>query len=263
MKMAVLGCGTMSSALIIPMKRFDHQLEIWTYTPSRVRAEALAKATDGRVLEDMKDLSSFDLVFLGCKPQQFEALCYSVGGLHSEQTIISILAGVKITTITRMLTLPSIFRMMPNTPSVVGHGVNIVSTSHEIISEHKSYLEKAFEAISHLFLVDKEEDIDKLTPISGSGPAFLFELARLMEEDLKDIGIPSCLARNVIIHTFLGSAKLMEQSEKSFERLREDVTSRKGVTYEALEEFKDSNLEGLIKKALERARRRIYELANL
>ena len=86
MKIAILGCGTMSSALIISMRKFDKQLEVWTYTPSRFRAEALAKKINGNVLEDVKDLSSFDLVFLGCKPQQFETLCQQVGGLHDRQT---------------------------------------------------------------------------------------------------------------------------------------------------------------------------------
>ena len=263
MKIAVLGCGTMSSALIISMKKFDNQLKVWTYTPSKFRAEALAKKTNGNVLEDTKDLSSFDLIFLGCKPQQFETLCQQVEGLHDQQTIISILAGTSITTMIDMLKVRSIFRIMPNTPCLIGHGVNIVSTSPHILSKHKFYLTELFKAISYLFVVEQEEDIDKITPISGSGPALLFELARLMELNLKEQNIPPDLAKNIVIHTFLGSAKLMEQANKPFEHLREEVTSKKGVTYEALEELKQSNLEDIIRSALNRARQKVYELANL
>ena len=263
MKIAVLGCGTMSSSLIISMRKFDNQLEIWTYTPSRVRAEILAQKTDGSVLEDIKDLSSFDLIFLGCKPQQFKNLCQQIGGLHNKQTIISILAGTSIATIIEMLKIYSVFRIMPNTPCLVDHGVNIVSTSLHILPQHKLYLMSFLKATSNVFVVEKEEDIDKITPISGSGPAFLFELARLMELSLKEQNIPSNLAKNIVIHTFLGSAKLMEQVNKSFEDLREEVTSKKGVTYEALKTLKESNLEDIVKKALDKARQRIYELAHL
>ena len=259
-KMAVLGCGTMSSALVIPMKRFDERLNIWTYTPSKTRAQILAKAIDGRVLEDVKNLGSFDFIFLGCKPQQLKTLCDHIGGLHSKQTIISILAGTSIATISKMLAVSSVFRMMPNMPSLIGHGVNIVSTSHNIIPEHNSYLTELFKATSKLFIVE-EKDIDKITPISGSGPAFIFEWARLMEADLESLGISLHLSRNIIIHTFLGSAKLMEQSDKSFEHLREDITSLKGVTYEALEEFRKSDLAGIVERALKKARKRAYELA--
>ena len=162
-----------------------------------------------------------------------------------------------------MLKVHSIFRIMPNTPSLIGYGVNIVSTSPLILSKHKLYLIELFKATSHLFVVEKEEDIDKITPISGSGPALLFELARLMELNLKEQNIPPGLARDITVHTFLGSAKLMEQANKPFEHLREEVTSKKGVTYEALEELKKSNLEDIVKRALDRARHRIHELANL
>ena len=253
----------MSSALIVSMEKFDNQLEVWTYTPSRSRAEALAQKINGSVLENMKDLSSFDLIFLGCKPQQFKTLCQQVGGLHDKQTIISILAGTSITTIIKMLKVHSVFRIMPNTPCLIGHGVNIVSTSHHIIPKHKLYLIELFKATSHLFVVEKEEDIDKITPVSGSGPAFLFELARLMKVNLEKQGIHSDLAQSIVTHTFLGSAKLMEQTSKSFEYLRKEVTSKKGVTQKLLEELEQSNLENIVKKALNRARQKVYELANL
>ena len=263
MKIAVLGCGTMSSAFIISMKKFDDQLNIWTYTPSKIRAESLAKKIKGHLLEDIKDLSSFDFVFLGCKPQQLKALSKQIGDLHNQQTIISILAGTSIATITETLKAHSIFRIMPNTPCLVGHGVNIVSTSQHIIPKHNSYLMNFLKNTSHLFVVEKEEEIDKITPISGSGPALLFELARLMEINLKEQNISPHLARNIVIHTFLGSAKLMEQTDKSFEQLRKEVTSEKGVTYEALETLKKSNLKDIIKAALDKARQRAYEFARL
>ena len=80
MKIAVLGCGTMARAIVVPMKTFDPDLEVWTYTPSRTRAAALAADTEGRVLDEPGDLSPFDLIFLGCKPQQFADLCQRAGG---------------------------------------------------------------------------------------------------------------------------------------------------------------------------------------
>ena len=261
MKMAVLGAGTMAKALVAPMKDFDNKLEIAAYSPSGTKAKQLAEQTKGSVLLDIKNLSSFDLIFLGCMPYHLDSLCKSVGKkLHSKQTIVSILAATPIPLLQKKWGTSSIVRIMPNMPSLANHGVNIVATSKEVIPEHKDYLISTLKSISQTFIVDNDKAIDQITPVSGSGPGLLFMWAQLLENHLKNIGIAPEIGRNIIVHTFLGSAKLMEQSDQSFEGLKESVTSPKGITHEMLEEFKHSHLESIVKRAFSRAEKRSLEL---
>ena len=263
MKMAVLGSGTMAQAIVAPMKECDPSLEIATYSPSKTSAKILAKKTEGRVLSNLKNLNSFDLLFLGCLPFHLNDLSDQIGSgkLHSNQTIVSILAATPISVLQKKLGIPSVFRMMPNIPSLIGHGVNIIATSDGIIPKHKSYLVEILKAVSQIFIVD-EHAIDPITPVSGSGPAFLFLWAKMLEGHLKEAGINAKMRRDIVIHTLLGSAKLMEQSNDSFDQLKEKVTSPQGITFEALEEFKRLNLESLFKRAMEKAQKRALELSS-
>ena len=262
MKMAVLGCGNMAQALVVPMKKADDTLAVSTYTPSKTRAIELAEKVGGDVLRDIGEMSSFDLVFLGLKPQQLQSLACDIGPLHKGQTVVSILAGVSLSVLKKTFHTSSIIRLMPNLPFLIGHGVVLVSSSKSVISKHETSLLTILRAVSKVFTVSKEEDIDNITPVSGSGPAFLFEWANFMKNYLENRGIHPIVGRDIIVHTLLGSAKLMEHSSHSFEHLRNIVTSKKGVTHEALEEFRKSGLEDMIYRALEKARKRAVSLSS-
>lgn len=258
MKMAVLGCGTMATALVLPAKEFDTHLDVWTYTPSGVRAKSLAEKIDGSVLKDIKDLSSFHFIMLACKPQHLDTLMTNIGGLHNGQTLISILAGVKIATLQKILGMSSVFRLMPNTPARIKQGISIVTKSPRMIPEHTLYLTKLFGASAKIFTVN-EDALDIITPVSGSGPAFIFEWARLMEAYLVKGGISPPMSHEIVTQTFLGSAKFMKS--QSFEFLREKVATKKGVTHEALKEFWASDLEGIVQRALTKAYKKCLELS--
>ncbi len=262
MKMAVLGCGNMSQALLVPMKRADNTLTVSTYTPSQTRARELAKQVEGEVLTDIGEMGSFDFIFLGLKPQHLQVLARGLGPLHERQTIISILAGVPLLVIQKTFNIPSMIRLMPNLPFCVGHGVGLVTSSSNVISEHESYLLDLLRSISKIFVMPKEENIDDITPVSGSGPALLFEWANLMQDYLEKQGIDPTIGREIIVHTFFGSAKFMENSFHSFDHLRKLVTSKKGITHEALEEFRKLGLKNMMSQALERARKRAKYLSN-
>ena len=250
----------MAQAIVVSMKRADEALEVAAYSPSGTRAEALAHRIGGSVLDRPQDLGSFDLVLIGCKPQQFGSLCRAGWGFVEGQTAISIMAGVPISVIKRSLGLRSVVRTMPNTPASVDHGVTLAVADACVVLDHFSWFAKVWRTFCELFILDDEADIDRITPVSGSGPALLFEWARLMQRYLEAQGIAAEKARRIVVHTSLGSAKLMECSGLPFERLREDVTSPKGTTFEALEELERSGFGGAVARALERARQRAVAL---
>ena len=110
--------------------------------------------------------------------------------------------------------------------------------------------------------VGEERDIDRVTAISGSGPAYVFEFACALEEAGKDIGLEADLAKELALRTVIGAAKLMEESDLHPEELRNRVTSPNGTTQAALESFAADELREIVRKAAQAARDRSIELSN-
>ena len=265
MRMAVLGCGAMAKALAIPMKEADDTLDIYTYTPTKIKARELADQIRGHLLEDIRHLNSFDLILLGFKPQHLPIVAKTVGTctLRKSQTIVSLLAGTPLSILENTFKTPSIIRLMPNLPFAVGQGIGLVFSSEGVFRQHESYLLQNWRKSAQLFQTSKEEDLDYFTPISGSGPAFIFELAQLMAKNLEQYGMGQEEAHRLVVQLLLGSAKLAANSPKSFEELREMVTSQKGITHAALTELKDSGWHKIMAQALEHARQRTHDLSKI
>ena len=150
---------------------------------------------------------------------------------------------------------------MPNTPSKVGFGVNLVYANFS--SEWLNQFKSDFSHCGDSFYLNHEEEIDMITPFSGSGPAYIFEFSRIFEKKLSSFGFDSKLAREIIAKTFRGASEMLVLEEDDSETLRRNVTSKGGVTYEALKVFSDSGIEDVFFKAMDEALRRNEELKNL
>ena len=256
MKLVVLGCGNMSSALLRHVTGF----QIFTYDPILSRAEELAAATQGKVFENLEQLPWAEIYLIGCKPQQFEQLAEQLTGrLPEEASVVSIMAGVDSKKLRESLGVESIIRVMPNTPALVGEGVSGVYFTPEVPSMQRQLLEKTLEKVSSVFVFPTEDMIDVITGFSGSGPAYIFEIARIMIDKLKEMGMTHVGASKLIKQTILGAAHLMEDNDPL--QLREMVTSRKGVTEAALDVFNSYQLERIFSEALDAAYKRALALA--
>jgi len=260
--MMILGCGNMAQALVRGL--FDQKMpfDFFTYTPSKTKAQELAKNVEGECVETLKGLPKCDYYMIACKPQQLEELVISLENqIPKDAVIISILAGVTTNTLKSLFFNDNIVRIMPNTPSLVGHGVNAFYFTEELETEKKDIVLNAFSSFSEVFTFDKEEKIDVITGFSGSGPAYIFEFSRIMINKMMAMGVSEETASAMVKHTFLGASKLMVESEDNPETLRNKVTSKKGVTYEALEVFKEANIEKIFDHALDAAYTRSVELS--
>ena len=149
---------------------------------------------------------------------------------------------------------------MPNTPSALGEGANLLFLNSSFNSEEESNLNFLLCATGKLFKMNTEADLDLTTAFSGSGPALVFELARIFEAELSRMTQGRVPAKEIISQTFFGSSSLMKGAH-SFEELREQVTSKKGVTYEALEVLKENNLQEIFSKAFTAAYTKTIELS--
>ena len=261
MKLITFGAGNMAQALIIPMAKAQKDLEVLAYTPSQTRARELAKIIDGKVLEGLENIPKADFYFLSCKPQQIEDLAQKLKGkLDSQAIVVSILAGTTMKKLSQLLDHHKIIRVMPNTPSLVGEGVSLISSMGLEVSEvHR--VKQILNFAGSVFKMESEDQLDRVTGYTGSGPAYIFEWARIFISDLVKKGISEEEAKKMIVDLFYGASKMMKESEVSPEQLRINVTSKKGVTHEALEVFKANDLEEITIKALEAAYQRSKELS--
>lgn len=260
-KVAVYGCGNMSQALIEGIHAHNKNIEFHTYTPSYIRAEELAQKVSGHAWKELNDIPACDYYLIACKPQQVKDLAQSLEGVLPEnQVIISILAGTTVDQLKDLFKTEKVIRIMPNTPSLVGEGANLLFSSPETGNEQVQFIEEQLKFISKVFNLNEESEIDNYVAISGSGPAYIFEIARILSLHAQEEGMSKDDARLMANQMIFGSAKLLLESEDDAETLRNKVTSKGGVTFEALETLKEYKLEEAFKTALDRAKNRSIEL---
>ncbi len=252
----------MAQAIIEGMYKEKAELSYTLYTPSNTRAITLAKNVSGTHLESLEKVPSSDFYMISCKPQQLSDLAKEIKGkLNPDAVVISILAGTTTDTLKSLLGVEKVLRVMPNTPSLVGAGVNAFYFSAAVSKEEREFLTKTFESFSKVFTFEAEKEIDIITGFSGSGPAYIFEFSRILVEKMISMGIDKEIATEMIKWTFYGSSKLQLESSDSSEELRNKVTSKKGVTFEALEVFKGAGFEKIVDQALDAAYNRSVELS--
>ncbi len=240
----------------------EFESKSYIYTPSFFSAQKLADEIGATAIKNLKEFPHCDIYFLGMKPQQlsdFSELTKSL--LNEKSIIISMLAGVSTNTIHRSLGIEKIVRVMPNTPSLIGQGVLTTYFSKSLLDNQKKVIESLLSSCGDVFVFATEDEIDKTTCVTGSGPAYFFEFCRILEGYLVEQGISQKSSNLMVKQLFMGSAMLSNINDEGFEQLRNNVTSKKGVTFEALESFKESGLEEITNKALASAYKRTKELS--
>ncbi len=262
--MLVLGAGNMAQALCLGFyeRHSNSGLKMSFYTPSQTKAQQLAQQTRGEHLANLNQDLNYDFVMIACKPQQFKDLAGSLQGkLNGNAVIVSVMAGVSVQSLKDQLFATKIIRVMPNTPSMIGEGSNLVYVDPAVSSEEKKIVIDFLSAkyVPHIF--DSEAKVDQVTGVIGSGPAYVFEFARLMSEYLEqECKLEQNEAVALVKELFSGSSHLMERSQDSLEQLRNNVTSKGGVTFEALESFRRDQMADIFNRAFKNAHRRTLEL---
>jgi pyrroline-5-carboxylate reductase len=260
-KIAVYGCGNMANGLIRGIYNQNKEIEFHTYTPSHVRAKSLADAVNGVAHQEIADIPECDFYLIACKPQQISDLGKRLKGLiANDKTIISILAGTTVQTLIKNLEQDRIIRVMPNIPCLISEGISLVYLTDNIEKSENSFIINQLEFVSKVIVVQKESKIDEYIGISASGPAYIFELARILSTKASQLGLPEEEAISMVNQMIYGSAKLLKDSNESAELLRNKVTSKKGVTFEALKILKESRLEAAFNAAIDKTIERSKEL---
>jgi pyrroline-5-carboxylate reductase len=212
----------------------------------------------------VEGITDAEVVLVAVKPQVMDDVLAPLHVLaKSEPAILSVVAGKTIAKLAEHFGADaSIIRTMPNTPAAVGRGITAMVGNAHVTPSQLALAEQLLSTIGEVVRVDTEEQIDWVTGVSGSGPAYVFFLTECLAAAGESLGLAPKLAEQLARATVAGSGELMRQSGIDAATLRQNVTSPKGTTYEALQVLMaDDGLKPLMQKAVAAAARRSKELA--
>lgn len=267
MKIGFIGAGNMAEAIIkgvIAAGIFDAS-DIIVSDVSQERLIYMNDVYGVMICKDNDELvNTVDTVILAVKPQSMETVFYTIGtGYPAGTLLISIAAGITVNRITSALGDIPVIRVMPNTPALVGEGAAGLYANKKAVP-HLEQAISLFSAIGLAVVVKNEGDIDTVTALSGSGPAYFF---LMMEEMIKagiELGLDAETAKQLTLQTALGAAQLAVCADKNGEtpeQLRRKVTSPGGTTEAAIRVFDEDQFGAIVVLAMQRAKERSKELS--
>jgi pyrroline-5-carboxylate reductase len=263
-QVAVIGAGVMGEALISALITYG-------ISPSAI---TISEKRDERALELIgrykvsnaplrENVAKCDLILLVVKPQDVADVLQEIkADIRPGCLVISFVAGKQIRYIADLIGTSAnpVIRVMPNTPTLVGAGMAAISCCALVNAEQREFALGFLGAVGKVIEVDEELQ-DAVTATSGSGPAYFFRFVEAMVEGAIALGLSQADATTLTIQTIVGAAKLLDQSGDTPTTLREKVTSPNGTTFAALNSFNDSDISGVVAKAMKAARDRSQELA--
>lgn len=256
-QVAIIGGGVMGSALAHAIIKADTGYQLLVCDRD---IEKLKKITDTYVgVETTADLSlcaSTDIVFLAVKPQDFASILIN---FNKDALLCSIMAGVSIESLRRFGT-SKIVRMMPNTPAQVGVGFMAWTTTDVVTQNEKKFLEKILSCMGKHLYVGQEDDINKATAISGSGPAYFFTMLLAFIDAAQNLGFLREDATAMVTQTMRGANALIDE-KTDLSQLIQQVASKGGTTEAALAVFKESKIDKIWEMAIRAAYKRAKELS--
>lgn len=256
------GGGNMASAMIAGLlARGQAPREI---TVIEIDAAACARLTERfgvAATQNPDDALAAHLIVLAVKPQQLETLAQSLSGRLTGQLIFSIAAGITTTALSRWLGgYANLVRAMPNTPAQIQAGLTGLYALPQVSAEDRAAAEALARAIGEVVWLTREADIDAITALSGSGPAYVFYFLEAMQEAAQRLGFDAALARSISQQTFIGASRLAQASNEDPASLRARVTSKGGTTERAIASLEADGVKTSFIAAIEAAHARAVEL---
>ena len=257
MKIAFIGGGVMAEAIIkgIVSANVADGGDISVGEPIESRRAHLSDTYGVRATPDNSEaMDGASITVLAVKPQTLPRVYAQLAGnLKADNTIVSIVAGATMRTLTEGLNHAPIIRVMPNTPAQIGAGITMWTASDSVPAETTGATRAIVQTLGDEIYADDEHMIDMATALSASGPAYVF----LFIESLIDAGVYLGLSRAVswqlALQTVLGSAQLVKDTGIHPAELKDMVTSPGGTTIEALRAFEDGRFRALIFSAVNAA----------
>ena len=250
------------------------------YIGSHTAVECLAAGHEGVVVKGLsapyaagrrgaawvkvKPRLTLDLVVLAVKPPDMARAARRIARPVAERPrlLVSIAAGIRLADLARWLGDGSpMVRSMPNRPALIGAGISALYAGAGVTAADRTAVERLMSAAGATVWLDDESQMDAVTAVSGSGPAYFFLLVEALESAGVELGLPPETARRLAVETARGAGRMAAEAGEAPAVLREQVTSKGGTTAAALEVLEDAGVRGIFARAVAAAARRSAELA--
>ncbi|AQZ94303.1 pyrroline-5-carboxylate reductase [Halopseudomonas phragmitis] len=259
-----IGAGNMATSLIGGMLQQN-------FKPARIMAsdrtaeqcDKLARQFGIRATTDNAELArECDVLVLAVKPQVMQQVCRALPAERKPgQLVISIAAGISCASLAEWLGDGPLVRCMPNTPSLRRQGVSGLYANALVSDTQKQQTEDILNAVGISLWLEQESQIDAVTAVSGSGPAYFFYLMEAMIAAGQQLGLPRETAERLTLFTALGAADMAVHSDVDVAELRRRVTSPGGTTEQAINSFAADGLPAMVERAMQACARRADELS--
>jgi pyrroline-5-carboxylate reductase len=251
---AFVGSGVMAEAMIKGLLRqgLVKAEQVIASGPRPQRGQELFdRYAVGTTTDNVKAVESAEVVVLAIKPQMLCPVLEELGGhVASDALVLSIVAGAKMDTIQRMLDVPAVVRVMPNTPAQIGLGISVWAATEATSEDQRGQALAILQALGEEVYVDDERYLDMATALSGTGPAYVFLLMEAMVDAGVHLGFSRHVSERLVIETLRGSVEYARQSPRHLAALRNQVTSPGGTSAEAIYHLEKGGLRTVLSRAI-------------
>ncbi|MCU0951774.1 MAG: pyrroline-5-carboxylate reductase [Burkholderiaceae bacterium] len=262
-RVAFIGGGNLATALVGGLARDGALASLHVVEVDAERRAQWARE-HGAITAAAPDaaLAGVDVIVLAVKPQQMREVCAVLAPHVGDALLLSVAAGIRATDIARWCGTRRVVRSMPNTPALIGQGISGVAALPEVTPAERALATRILAAAGEVVWFDDEAQLDPVTAISGSGPAYVFHFIEALQRAGCEFGFSEAQARQLAIATFSGAVQLAAQSEEPLAVLRERVTSKGGTTAAALAVMAADDVAGRIVAATRAANARAREMGD-
>ena len=259
---AFIGGGNMASAIISGLLRQGYSAGQLAVVEPYEEARQKLKASFGIEAQAVSGeaLKRADLVVWAVKPQTFKEAALATQAFTGRALHLSVAAGIPSDSMARWLQTERIVRAMPNTPALIGKGITALFARAGVSAIDRAGVEEVIATTGEFLWMTAESELDAVTALSGSGPAYVFYFLEAMQKAGVDMGLPAAQAYRLAVSTFIGAGELARASDEPPDVLRQRVTSKGGTTYAAITSMEQSDVKTLFEKALKAAGVRATEL---
>lgn len=261
-KIGFLGFGSMAQAICKgALSSGILRSEFVYFTQRNTEKGNQAVSELGITMCTTEDLvQTVDILVLGIKPQQLSDALSSVSPLSSSLTVVSLLAGTSLSTLSSYCeTDTGIVRTMPNTPALIQKGVTALCSNSFVKPDHLATIQSIFSSVGTALFVD-ESDMDSVTALSGSGPAFVYAIARDIAQAGVSLGLSEDTAHHLVSETLIGAGEMLKLRSKSPNDLIADVASPGGTTEAGLLAYSQQDITSRLNAVIVAAATRSAEL---
>jgi len=263
-RLAIIGAGMMGEALATGLISSGWSPDDIVFANHvRERVDLMASTLGAKTTMDEREAaSSAEGTLIAVKPQDAIAALEGLSGAIGPAGLVSIVAGLRTSKIEEALGGGvSVVRAMPNTPARVGKGATALTTGSVTVDATRELASEVFSSVGPVVWLD-EEQLDAVTALSGSGPAYVFLLAEAIVDAAVALGLPADVAATLAFETIEGAGRMLTQTGIDPATLRAQVTSKGGTTEAAIAVFEDAGLRKIVSEAMAAAQRRSKELGS-